>query len=91
MNYTTNQFIEIIESEGTNFIRSDYIEGYHTRTYQNPNGLLIIIDTTEEDIEDEIMKGYLIELCFANLIPALFPTEIVPSHEELKAKKAQEN
>lgn len=44
------------------FCRTSHENGVHTSVYQGRNGNPVLIDTTDEDIEAPIVKGYFKEL-----------------------------
>lgn len=83
MNYDTSLFIDIIESvPGINFLRSDYKLGIHARFYEGLTGKLVIIETTDEDLDDEVGKGYLERLGLGYLIPSIFPEQTEEDEED---------
>ena len=77
MNYDTGLFIDIIESTGIIPLRSGFKDGVHVKFYQGLNGKLVMIDTTDDDMPDEIGKGYLDQLGLGHLKSSLFPPEAV--------------
>ena len=84
MNYDTSLFIEIIESAGAKFLRSDCIDGVHARCYEGKRGNLVVIDTTDEEMDDSTAKGLLTQLGFAELIPSLFPVKVAENIDDLR-------
>lgn len=94
MDYDTHLFIEIIESvQGVTFIRSDCVNEVHCRFYEGVNGKFVMIETTDEWIDDETAKKHLIKLGLEHLIVSMFPIQnVVEKPEEIKfdAKKEAE-
>ena len=91
MNYDVSLFLEIIESEGIIFLRADCLNDVCARFYQGRRGNLVIIDTTDEDMDEITAKDYLRLLGLAELIPALFPSKIVDGKEKKSASVEVKN
>lgn len=76
MTYDTGLFIDIIEGIPNIIPRgSDHKNGVHVRFYIGLKGRLVIIDTSHEEITDDMGRGYLTELGLEHLIPMLFPPD----------------
>src|SRR5688572_28353786 len=91
MIYPILVFIETIESiQGIKFIR-DAIEGaVKVKVYEGLNGKLVMIDMTEEDIEEDLGSIYLEQLGLSEYIEAMFPQERVqPLEAEDVIKEAK--
>ncbi len=76
-NYTTAFFIELLEDlrPQVQYLRTQREEGITVMVYQGAYGNAIFIDTTdlEDEIDEDVAKGYLRELGLNNLIDNLFP------------------
>jgi len=75
MEYDRVLFVEIIESlQGIQFIRDDNSRPpMKAKLYEGRNGRLVIIEMSDESIDEYEGKGILIKLGAADLIPAMFP------------------
>lgn len=74
MNYTVEEFIEIIRDiDGIKFIRDEVRNGYPVAILESRDRMLII-DKEFEDLDDELGKYYLRALEIDFMIGALFPT-----------------
>ena len=81
MNYDTGLFIDIVESiAGIQFLTQDENYGVIVRFYIGLKGNTVMIDVTDEDMDDDSAKGNLISLGLDHLIDALFRQ--VPAEEE---------
>ena len=77
MDYPIHVFIEILDSlPQIKFLRRESYDGISANVYEGMRGNAVIIDTTDEDIDEQVAKGHLFELGVADLIPALFPTVV---------------
>lgn len=84
MNYDSLLFVEIIESvQGIQFLRSDNQGDVKVRFYQGLNGKLVMIDISEEYIDDNSGKGYLNQLGLDYLVSAMFPQQLKNAIQEV--------
>lgn len=73
MNYTVDEFVEIIRDiEGVKYIREDVRNGFPVVILES-KGRVVIIDKEDEDLDDEIGKGYLKALDIEFMVGALYP------------------
>ncbi len=83
MNYDTGLLIDIIESiEGIKHVGDDSKLGIAAKKYRGLTGNLVIIDVSDEDMDDETAKGHLTALGLPNLIQALFPEKSSEPEED---------
>lgn len=74
MNYDTGLLIDIIESiEGIKFMGDDCRNGIVAKKFKGLTGNLVIIDVTDEDMEDITAKGHLFALGLGHIAQTLFP------------------
>ena len=81
LNMDTRTFIERIESEPEIIpFPSVYDEtsNTHANKYQGVKGNLVIIDTTEEETDDDDCIDYLLQLGLPHLAYSLFPEGVTP-------------
>lgn len=73
--YQSTIFIERIEDvQGVVLVGVVQSDGIVVHKYTGPSKRLVLIDVSEEIIEDEIGKGHLNELGLYHLIPILYPS-----------------
>ncbi len=88
MNYDTGLLIDIIESiEGIKHVGDDSKLGIAAKKYRGLTGNLVIIDVSDEDMDDETAKGHLTALGLPNLIQALFPEQPPPEDDDNETKE----
>jgi len=76
MIYPISIFIDTIESiPGIIFLRDEKHDGVTVKMYQGLLGNLVMIDMTEEDIEEDLGTIYLQQLGLDEYVEALFPKE----------------
>lgn len=76
MDYPIHVFIEILDSlPQIKYLRKESEDGITANVYEGVRGNPVMIDTTDEDIDERVAKGHLTELGVADLIPALFPSK----------------
>lgn len=76
-NYTTAFFIELLEDSKpqVKFLRQQSKDGITVMVYEGVHGNAVFIDITdlEDEIDEDVAKGYLTELGLMHLIDNLFP------------------
>ncbi len=75
--YDTLLFIEIIQSDPrVKYLGAAVYEGYTSSKFTGTKGGLIIIDTSDEEIDEVMGKTYLTQLGLDDLIKPLYSVEI---------------
>ncbi len=76
-NYTTAFFIELLEDlkPQVQYLRTQREDGITVMVYQGVYGNAVFIDTSdlEDEIDEDVAKGYLRELGLHSFIDNLFP------------------
>lgn len=82
-NYTTAFFIEFLEDLGPQirYLRSQEEDGIKVMVFQGCYGNAVLIDVTdlEDEIDEDVAKGYLKELGLHTFIENLFPKHNKPN------------
>jgi hypothetical protein len=68
-----NLFCDIIESDKRiSYLRQDDVDGVLIRSYDSPNGL-VLIDYDDETFNDELGRFYLMQLGLDELVSSVYP------------------
>lgn len=73
-NYSTNVFRDILEGlPQIKYLRTESDEGITAMIFQGVHGNRVVIDITDDEMENEVVIGSLHELGLGYLCEALFP------------------